>query len=136
MRRSCRKKRLRRRGRGSQYAPEHGKSFPCWAISLHPLAPITTLCRRSASQLRSRADQAKAPKPAASAGAVAIAVAGPDEGCETIACMHCGHINRLPGGLRPGRTVSCRLCARMFSVEAAAAHVPPPPPSPRPLRPG
>ena len=50
--------------------------------------------------------------------------------------MHCGHINPLPGGRRPGRTVSCKLCARMFSVEAAAAHVPPPPPEPPPPPPG
>lgn len=55
---------------------------------------------------------------------------------DVIACMHCGHINPLPGGRKPGRTVSCTLCARMFSVEAAAAHVPPPPPEPPPPPPG
>jgi prepilin-type processing-associated H-X9-DG protein len=50
--------------------------------------------------------------------------------------MHCGHVNPVPGGIKPGRTVSCKLCARMFSVEAAAAHVPPPPPEPPPPPPG
>lgn len=50
--------------------------------------------------------------------------------------MHCGHVNPLPGGRKPGRTVSCKLCARMFGVEAAAAHVPAPPPEAAPPPPG
>jgi len=65
-----------------------------------------------------------------------VAAAPAADVVETIACMHCGHINPVPGGIRPGRTVSCKLCARMFSVEAAAAHVPPPPPEPPPPPPG
>jgi hypothetical protein len=70
-----------------------------------------------------RADKPRAGKTASVAAAPAVA-AGPDE---VIACMHCGHINPLPGGRKPGKTVSCKLCARMFSVEA---------PNPRPRHPG
>jgi prepilin-type processing-associated H-X9-DG protein len=82
-----------------------------------------------------RADKTKARKSAAATAAVPAAPAATDA-TEVIACMHCGHVNPLPGGIRPGRTVSCKLCARMFSVEAAAAHVPPPPPEPPPPPPG
>jgi prepilin-type processing-associated H-X9-DG protein len=81
----------------------------------------------------SRAHKKKPDKSAAAAPTSGAAAPAADE---TIACMHCGHINPLPGGFRPGRTVSCKLCARMFSVEAAAAHVPPPPPEPPPPPPG
>jgi prepilin-type processing-associated H-X9-DG protein len=80
------------------------------------------------------------PKAAKSAGGAVATAPPPDDAgagaAETIACMHCGHINPLPGGRRPGKTVSCKLCARMFSIEAAAAHVPPPPPEPPPPPPG
>ena len=88
---------------------------------------------------RSTTAKAARPKVVKSGNAVAVASApagaplGPDE---VIACLHCGHVNPLPGGIRPGRTVSCKMCARMFSVEAAAAHVPPPPPEPPPPPPG
>jgi prepilin-type processing-associated H-X9-DG protein len=78
----------------------------------------------------------RADKPRAGKSAAVTASAAPAGTDETIACMHCGHINPLPGGRRPGKTVSCKLCARMFSVEAAEAHVPPPPPEPPPPPPG
>lgn len=85
-----------------------------------------------------KAEKTKARKPVkaatpASDSAPTPAAASADE---VIACMHCGHVNPLPGGVKPGRTVSCKLCGRMFSVEAAAAHVPPPPPEPPPPPPG
>jgi prepilin-type processing-associated H-X9-DG protein len=85
-------------------------------------------------KLRKPRTTAKADKTGTKSRSVSKAPASPaaPAGDETIACMHCGHINPLPGGVRPGRTVSCKLCARMFSVEAAAAHVPPPPPEPPP----
>ena len=81
-----------------------------------------------------KADKPKARK--ASAAAPVSATVTDAGAAEVIACMHCGHINPLPGGFKPGKTVSCRLCARMFSLEAAAVHVPPPPPEPPPPPPG
>ena len=62
----------------------------------------------------------------------AAAAAAPAEASEVVLCLHCGHLNPLPGGYRPGRTVSCKLCGRMFSLEAAAVHKPAPPPEPPP----
>jgi len=86
----------------------------------------------------SRANKPRAGKPTtAKAATKAPAAPAPvPDVAETIACMHCGHVNAVPGGIKPGRTVSCKLCARMFSVEAAAAHVAPPPPEPPPPPPG
>ena len=83
------------------------------------------------------ADKTRSRKPVKAAKAATAPAASPAaaEG-EVIACLHCGHVNPLPGGVKPGRTVSCKLCGRMFSVEAAAAHVPPPPPEPPPPPPG
>ena len=83
-----------------------------------------------------KADKTKPRKPGRAVTPPPATQAAPSGAAETIACLHCGHVNPLPGGVRPGRTVSCKLCGRMFSVEAAAAHVPPPPPEPPPPPPG
>ena len=90
-------------------------------------------------KVRKAKSTTRANKPRAGKSTAKVATAPapvPAAAAEVIACMHCGHINPLPGGYKPGKTVSCRLCARMFSVEAAAAHVPPPPPEPPPPPPG
>jgi prepilin-type processing-associated H-X9-DG protein len=73
----------------------------------------------------------KAPR-ASKADQPRVAADKADAAPEVVACLHCGHVNPLSGGRRPGRTVSCKLCGRMFSLEAAAAHKPAPPPEPPP----
>jgi prepilin-type processing-associated H-X9-DG protein len=73
----------------------------------------------------------KAPR-ASKADKSSVAVDTLAAAADSVACLHCGHVNAFSGGRRPGKTVSCKLCGRMFSLDAAAVHKPAPAPEPPP----